>query len=275
MASRAAPPETTGRELNELDAVARLFAGPGEMRALHRARDWGATPVGPVAAWPLSLRTTIATVLASRHPMFLWWGPELVQFYNDAYRPSLGEGGRHLRALGTRGAEFWTEIWEIIEPQIAQVMAGGEATWHEDQLVPIERNGAIENVWWTYSYGPAFDDDGAVGGVLVVCQETTARVVAEQRLQTRADELTIDRARLDGLLQAAPAVMAVYSGPQHVVTYVNPTWERVIGKRGALGRTVREVFPEMVATGIFAQLDRVYETGEAWMATDELLPCVI
>ena len=155
-----------------------LFEGPGEMRALCRARDWATTPLGPVAAWPPSLRSIVRMLLASRFPMFLFWGPHLVQFYNDAYRPSLAQGGRHPMALGARGPEFWTEIWDIIGPQIEQVMAGGEATWHEDQLVPILRNERIEEVYWTYTYGPAFDDDGNVAGVLVVCQETTARVLA-------------------------------------------------------------------------------------------------
>ena len=165
---------------NALSPADGLFGGPGEMRLLCRERDWAATPFGPVAHWPVSLRVTVATMLASRHPMFLFWGPDLAQIFNDAYRPSFGEGGRHLRALGARGQAFWTEIWHIIGPQIAQIIAGGEATWHEDQLVPIERNGRIENVWWTYGYSPAFDDDGQVSGVLVVCQETTRRVLDSQ-----------------------------------------------------------------------------------------------
>ena len=139
-----------------------LFAGPGATRALLRAFDWSATPLGPVDTWPLSLRTTVATLLSSRQPMFLWWGPSFVQLYNDAYRPSFGDGDRHVRAIGAKGPEFWTELWEFVYPQIAQVMSGGEATWNEDQLVPIRRNGRLEDVWWTYSYGPAYDDHGKV-----------------------------------------------------------------------------------------------------------------
>lgn len=152
-----------------------LFDGPGEMRALARAFDWGATPLGSTAEWPLSLRTTVAIMLGSRHPMFLFWGPELVQVYNDAYRVGLGEGGRHPGALGARGEECWTDVWPLIEPDIEQVMAGGEATWYEDQLVPVMRNGRLEKVWWTYTFGPAFGDDGTVHGVFVLSQETTAR----------------------------------------------------------------------------------------------------
>ena len=198
-----------------------LFEGPGEVRALCRAVDWAATPLGPSHQWPLSLRTTVKNLLASRHPMFLFWGPELVQFYNDAYRPSLAEGGRHLRALGARGADFWTEIWDVIGPQIAQVMSGGDSTWHEDHLVPIERNGRIEDVYWTYSYGPAFDDDGNVGGVLVVCQETTARVLTERRLQALNRELEVERSRLAYVFQQAPAFLAVLRGAEHTIEFAN------------------------------------------------------
>src|SRR5688500_2618815 len=147
-----------------------LFAGPGEMRVLCRSLDWAQTPLGPVEDWPRALRTTVDILLACRNPMFLWWGPELVQLYNDAYRPSLGD--RHPRALGAKGREFWTDIWDTIGPQIEQVMTSGEPTWHDDQYLPIERNGRLEDVWWTYSYSPVHDDDGSIGGTLVVCQET-------------------------------------------------------------------------------------------------------
>ncbi len=153
-----------------------LFAGRGEMRALCRAFDWSSTPLGPTKTWSQSLRTIVSTLLASHHPIFLWWGPELVQIYNDGYRPSLGMGDRHARALGARGRDFWADIWNVIGPEVDGVMSSGEATWHEDQLIPIERNGRIENVWWTYSYSPVRDDDGKVAGVLVVVQETTRRV---------------------------------------------------------------------------------------------------
>ena len=263
---------TLGTRDRPANDSAALFSGPGEMRALCRAFDWASTSLGPVAGWPQSLRTIVAMMLASRHPMFLWWGPDLVQIYNDAYRPSFGGGSRHPQALGMRAADFWTEIWHIISPQIAQVMAGGEATWHEDHLVPIERNGRIEDVWWTYGYGPAFTDLGEVGGVLVVCQETTSRVLTERRLQDLTERLTVERARLTGVLEASPAVMAVYSGPEHVVTYVNPSWERIIGKPNAIGRPIRDVFPEMIPSGIFEQMDRVYETGVPWRVSEMPLP---
>ena len=165
-----------------------LFAGSGEMRGRCRTFAWETTPLGPVATWSHSLRTIATTILASRQPMVLFWGPDHVQLYNDAYRPSLGNAAandpdaRHPAALGACGAAFWRETWPVIGPQIAQVLGGGEATWHEDQLLPIVRNGRLEEVWWTYSYSAVRDDDGSIGGVLVVCQETTRRVRVERRL---------------------------------------------------------------------------------------------
>jgi signal transduction histidine kinase len=173
--------QTTRRD----DAPASVFGGGGEMGALCRSLDWAGTALGPVENWSHSLRTTVSTLLNSRFPMFLWWGPQLVQIYNDAYRPSLGEGGRHPQALGARGQDFWTDIWSIIAPQIHDVMRSGEATWHEDQLVAIERNERVEEVYWTYSYSPVRDDDGSIGGTLVVCQETTSQVIGQRRLDVQ------------------------------------------------------------------------------------------
>src|SRR5436305_3516962 len=118
--------------------------------------------------------------------MFIWWGPELVQFYNDGYRPSLG-AHMHPGAVGQRGEACWTEIWPIIGPQIAGVMSRGQETWHEDQLVPFDRNGYLEEIYFTYGYSPVRDESGGVGGTLVVCTETTVRVLAERRLRTLRD----------------------------------------------------------------------------------------
>ena len=76
--------------------------GGGISGALMRSVDWASTPLGPVEGWPESLKTTVGTLLHSRHPMFLWWGPDLIQFYNDAYLPSFGVG-KHPAAMGQRG----------------------------------------------------------------------------------------------------------------------------------------------------------------------------
>src|SRR6476619_5755210 len=103
----------------------------GEMGAFMRAKDWSNTSLGSPQHWPQSLRTTLNILLNSKFPMFLWWGPDLICFYNDAYRPSLGQNGKHPFILGMQAADAWTEIWEIIKPLIDQVLTGGEATWSE------------------------------------------------------------------------------------------------------------------------------------------------
>src|SRR5579872_7352013 len=159
------------------------IAGKGEMADLIRGFDWSKTPVGPVELWSDTLVTTVNLLLASRHPMFLWWGPELIQFYNDGYRPSI-RADKHPIAVGQRGIECWPEIWPIIGPQIDAVMSRGESTWNENQLVPISRDGKLEEVYWTYSYSPVRDKDGTVQGTLVVCSETTEQVLSERRLRS-------------------------------------------------------------------------------------------
>lgn len=164
---------------SEYDTV---FQGGGEMAQLMSTIDWSQTPVGPVESWPQSLKTTLSILLNSKFGMFLWWGPELVQFYNDTYRLSLGfEGEKHPQAMGQRGKDCWGEIWHIIQPQIQQVMSEGIATWNENQLIPIYRNGILEEIYWTYSYSPVFDDSGKIAGVLVVETETTKQVIGERR----------------------------------------------------------------------------------------------
>lgn len=154
--------------------------GGGSAGAAARARDWSKTPLGPAESWPASLKAVVGLMLNSRHPMFLWWGPELVQIYNDAYLPSFG-AGKHPAAMGQRGEDCWPEIWPIIYPQIDDVMSRAKPSWNEDRLVPVWRGDRIEEAYWTYGYSPVFSEARTVGGTLVVCTETTARVLAERR----------------------------------------------------------------------------------------------
>ena len=184
-------------------------SGGGVTGALVRALDWSQTPLGPLSEWPASLRTTVGTLLNSRHPMFLWWGPELVQIYNDAYLPSFGQG-KHPAAMGQRGRDCWQEIWPIISLQIDDVMKRAQPSWNEDHLVPIFRNGRIEEVYWTYGYSPVFGEDGKVAGTLVVCTETTSRVISLRRQATLRvlDEKAALATELPALLHSAAEAMA-------------------------------------------------------------------
>jgi PAS domain S-box-containing protein len=169
----------------------QFLSGGGRMGNLMRNKDWSLTSVGTPDTWPQSLRTTLSILLNSKFPMFLWWGPELICFYNDAYRPSLGENGKHPQILGMPAKNAWSEIWHIIKPLIDQVLEGGESTWSEDQLIPIYRNGKIEDVYWTFSYSPVSDEFGKVVAVLVTCTETTEHVKYQNKLKEDEERLKI------------------------------------------------------------------------------------
>jgi PAS domain S-box-containing protein len=144
--------------------------------------EWAATPIGPCDAWPQSLRTSVSICLASRFPILIWWGPELIKIYNDAYAVILG--AKHPHALGARGREVWPEIWHIIGPMLDQVMSEGKATWSDDQLLMLHRHGYVEECYFTFSYSPIHDESGGVGGIFTAVFETTTRVVGERRLDT-------------------------------------------------------------------------------------------
>jgi PAS domain S-box-containing protein len=173
-----------------LNSDMSFIGGGGEMGELTRRHNWSETSIGSPENWPQSLRTTLSIILSSRFPMFLFWGPDLTCFYNDAFRPSLGNNGKHPSILGAKGADGWAEIWAVIKPLIDQVLSGGEATWSEDQLIPIYRNGKIEDVYWTFSYSPVNDESGKPAGVFVTCTETTEKVINLQKISESKDELS-------------------------------------------------------------------------------------
>lgn len=150
--------------------------------------DWSDTSLGPAETWPPALRSTLALMLACPRPMFLAWGPDLLCFYNDAYRPILGY--RVETALGRPFREVWSNIWEEIEPLVTATLAGESRTM-TDMPLDLRRQGVPEESWWTFTYSPVLDNDGKIAGLLCITGETTARVVAEreraasdERLQT-------------------------------------------------------------------------------------------
>ncbi len=159
----------------------QFLAGGGQMGAAIRAFDWSSTSLGDPACWPDSLRVVVRAMLTTNHPIFIFWGLEHICLYNDAYSASLGPE-KHPSILGGPGRVAFDEIWHIIGPQIDLVMAGKGATWHVDHLVPSYRHGKLDEVYWTYSYSPIDDEaaDNSVGGVLVICKETTGEVLARR-----------------------------------------------------------------------------------------------
>lgn len=161
--------------------------GGGEMGERVRRFDWSKTPLGPVVTWSPALRMMSSFLLANRFPLLLWWGPEYISIYNDAYRPVLGD--KHPWALGRPVRECWSEIWHVLRPLIDTPFNGGPATWNDDISLEINRHGFLEETHFTIAYSPVPDESvaGGIGGVLATVHEITEKVVGERRITVLRD----------------------------------------------------------------------------------------
>ncbi|HEX6243660.1 MAG TPA: ATP-binding protein [Polyangiales bacterium] len=157
------------------------LAGGGEMGERMRAFDWSKTPLGPVESWPQSLKTCVRIVLTSRQPMFVWWGDDLINLYNDAYKSIVG--GKHPQALGQPAEVVWQEIWAEAGPRARSTMGGVEGTYDEALLLIMHRNGYPEETYYTFSYSPVPNDQGGTGGLICANTDDTRRIVGERQLQ--------------------------------------------------------------------------------------------
>ena len=155
--------------------------------------------------------------------MFLFWGPQLTCFYNDSYRPSLGNEGKHPGILGLSAEKAWPEIWDQIGPLIEQVQTNKEAIWMEDALIPIFRNKKIENVYWTFSYSPIFDRGGHTSGVFVTCMETTQKVENLKIIREQAKSIAENQRTLETITSVSPAALWM-TDENGRATYFNQPW---------------------------------------------------
>ena len=160
-------------------AAPDFLMGGGEMGAAIRAFNWASSPLGSPETWPPELRTCLRIMLASRQPMWVWWGPELINFYNDAYLPIIG--GKHPHALGQPAKEVWSEIWDQIKDRIDAAMQG-EATYSEAELLVMHRNGYAEETYYTFSFSPVPKENGGIGGIVCANTDDTDRVIGARRL---------------------------------------------------------------------------------------------
>jgi signal transduction histidine kinase len=165
---------------NPIGEQQSVFDGDGELARRLQAFDWEETSLGPVEAWPQSLKTCVRIMLTSRQPMFVWWGDDLINLYNDAYRSILQ--GKHPTALGQPAAVVWREIWDQVGPRAEQAMRRNEGTYDEALLLIMERNGYPEETYYTFSYSPVPNDQGGTGGIICANTEDTARIVGERQL---------------------------------------------------------------------------------------------
>jgi len=158
----------------------QIFSGGGEMGEVMRAYDWSQSPLGPVENWHQSLKTCVRIMLTSRQPMFVWWGEELINLYNDAYQAILG--GKHPEAFGQPASYVWREIWDQVGPRAESALLKNEGTYDEALLLIMERNGYPEETYYTFSYSPVPNDQGNTGGIICANTNDTHRIITERQL---------------------------------------------------------------------------------------------
>ena len=227
---------------------------------------WADTPLGPRETWPQGLRIAVDICMSSRFPMFVWWGPQLINIYNDAYMPILGD--KHPRAFGRGARDSWAEIWDVVGVQADQVMKQGQATWNERVPLKLLRHGYEEDTWFTWSYSPIRDESGAVAGLFCACYEDTPAVLAERERDRLLGEVSTERERLVAAFENSPSFLALLDGPEHVFRFANERYYQLVSRRDIIGRSVGEAIDEAAAQGFVGILDRVYATGEPFIGYD-------
>ena len=241
-------------------AAADFLTGGGEMAAMIRTHDWSSSPLGPIEQWPQSLRSIVSLMLASEFAMCVAWGPELGFLYNDHYARILYD--KHPAALGGRLDVVWSELWSDIGPLVDRALAG-KASFFENLPLLVHRKGYDEQTWFTFSYSPVRDESGAVAGMFCSTYESTERVLIERALRD-------ERERMGQMFAQAPTFMAMLRGPDHRFELTNPGYDKLVGHRPMLGRTVAEALPDAVEQGFLELLDHVYASGEPFTASSML-----
>lgn len=222
------------------------------MAQLMRDKDWSTSPLGPAQEWPQSLRSVVNLMLGSGFPMFLAWGPQLAQLYNDAYIEIFGD--KHPTGLGQNVLDNWSEIRAELAPLVDRALRG-DAPYFEDLPLKMRRGrGNAEDTWFTFSYSPIQDDNGVVAGMFCACIETTKTVLAQKQLRAREEWL-------QSLFHQAPGFAAVLRGANHIFVMANQAYLQITGNRELIGKPLAEALPEIAAQGFLDWLNGVYATG--------------
>lgn len=241
-----------------------FLRGGGEMGGLIRAKDWSKTSLGEPADWPQSLRTMVAVMLDNPFGMYIAWGSDYTQLYNDGYRPILG-ATKHPQALGISTRETFSEIWHIIGPMFDDVMRG-IAVGFPDLMLPLNRNGFVEECYFDFSYSPIRKDDGEVGGVLVTVIETTSKKKAEEALK-ESEQLFRDS------VKQAPVAITILRGKDFIVEMANDAYLQLVDRKSTefVGRPLFESLPE-VKESVNDLLNGVLDTGTPFHGYEVAIP---
>ncbi|HEU4582296.1 MAG TPA: hypothetical protein VFS67_28765 [Polyangiaceae bacterium] len=117
--------------------------------------------------------------------MLLWWGPQFIQIYNDAYRPVLGD--KHPGAMGQPFSECWKEVFHILGPMAERPFRGGPASTSDDIALLLHRKLPREESHFRLAYSPVLDETvpgTGIGGVLATVTEISDSAYAERQLRT-------------------------------------------------------------------------------------------
>ena len=235
-----------------------------EMGALVRQIDWAKTSLGATQNWPASLRIAVTMALDSPLPTIVLWGSELIQIYNDAYRPLLGL--RHPVAFGQRTQDCWPEVWHFNTMIYNRVLSTGECVHLEDQEYVIVPSGISETRYFTITYSPIRDESGTVCGVYVIAMETTRRVLAERENINLLKATRFAADQLQQMFDHAPSFMALLKGPEHIFDIMNAAFMRLFPRYDVLGKSVRQAIPQFERQGLVKLLDQVYLSGKPFLA---------
>ncbi|MFI5158594.1 MAG: PAS domain S-box protein [Sphingobacteriales bacterium] len=237
--------------------------GGGETGGLIRTFNWATTPLGSPDTWPAALKQIVAQMLSNPFPMLICWGKDFIQLYNDAFRPINGEN-KHPQALGGSARDTYAEIWDTIGPMFANVM-NGQAVGFPNFMVPLNRNGYTEDCYFDFSYSPIKDETGAIHGVLVICMETTDRVLALANLAASNDHLVASEARLDQVIKQLPISITMLMGEEFIIERTNPSnlayWQKTAAE--VVGNPLLEALPELDGQAFPGQLKQVLATGDS------------
>jgi PAS domain S-box-containing protein len=234
----------------------------GEMADLIRNFPWEIHPLGNAAEWHPVFHSTLSLVLESRFPMFLYWGKDNFCFYNDAFRLTMGSD-KHPHALGKPAPEVWPEVWPGIKAVIDQINEIGTPVYAEDSQTWILRNGKLDETFWTFSYSPVRDLNGAILGVLSVCMETTEKVNATQALQKSEESLR-------HLMEQAPVGILVVKGEEMIMDFANDLYLSIVDRdKSWIGKPIWDCLPEVREQGYDQTMRDVFRTGKPFRSAEQ------
>lgn len=232
----------------------------GEMGNLIRERDWSLSPLGHPDQWSSALKQTVSMMLTTSFPVLICWGSEYIQLYNDAFRPILGDN-KHEKSLGENASETFAEIWDTIGPMFNEAM-NGKSLGFQNFMVPITRNGYVEDRYFDFSYSPIRNEEGHVGGVLVMWVETTEKIKAKEKLD-------VNEQNIRNMVRQAPVGMCIVKGKPLMVEEINDLFLEIIGKEREVFKTIPYWTVNKEAAEVYEPItDHVLLTGQTYHANE-------